>query len=293
MTSPTTKLRIAALVIAGLVVSVIVQRHQVERLRAENATLRQQAGDLAVLQAQAHQPASAPSDTEESAGRQKEHQELLRLRGEVALLRNGLKQAAAPGAAIRNLAAPAQPATNDQAVPLQCTAKATATVRAGESFATGGWLTAPGTRTFFLATPKVGREDSGARMIEISTILMKVPEGDLPETLLQKLTSPPDAASPVFVGGELDALMAALKSGQESNVLSRPRIITGDDAEASMMVGETSSVLANPDGSPRFVGTELHLLPRLKDGGMIEVGVNLKYDVPSAAASGDAASPDP
>jgi hypothetical protein len=286
------KLVIAALVVAGLAISVIVQWHQLDRLHAENAALRQQAGDLAALQAQERQPLSAPPVTEESARQQREHRELLRLRGEVALLRNRLEQALAPEGAGRNLAAPAQQATNDQAVPLQCTAKATAIVHTGESFATGGWLTAPGTRTFFLATPKVGPEDSGVRMIEISTTLMKMPEGDLPETLLQKLASQTDGASLVLVGGELDVLMAALKSGQESNVLSRPRIITGDDAEASLMVGETSSLLTNPDGSPRFIGTELHLLPRLKDGGLIEVGVNLKYDVPSAAATGDPASPD-
>jgi hypothetical protein len=50
-------------------------------------------------------------------------------------------------------------------------------------------------------------------------------------------------------------------------------------------------VLKNPDGTPRFTGTELRLLPRIKDGDMIEVGVNLKYDVPSDRPADDAATP--
>jgi type II secretory pathway component GspD/PulD (secretin) len=131
--------------------------------------------------------------------------------------------------------------------------------------------------------------DAGERIIDIPTILMTMPEADLPNALLQKLEAQPTGASPVLTGTELDVLMTALKSGQGSNVVSRPHIATGDDGEASLVVGQMSAVLKNPDGTPRFTGTDLHLLPRIKDGEMIEVGVNLKYDVPSDAAADDAA----
>jgi hypothetical protein len=291
MRSTTTKLSLAAIVMAGLIIPLVLQRQHLTQLRAENTALRQQTAELAALQARNQRPANQSSDAEVSARSQRERQELVRLRGEVARLRKGLAQSTSREPAVQSSTAPGQPGTNDQTFPLRCTATATATVRTGDSFATGGWLTSPGTRTFFLATPTLRQGDSGARMIDIPTILMKVPEADLPDTLRKKLETQPTGASPVLTGTELDVLMAALKSGQGSNVVSRPRITTGDDGEASLMVGQTSAVLKNPDGTPVFTGTELRMLPRIKDGEMIEVGVNLKYDVPSDALDDDPAPP--
>jgi hypothetical protein len=291
MISTRIKLSLAAIVMMGLIVSLVLQRQHLTQMRAENAALRQQAAELAELQANNQRSANQPPDAEVSAHSQRERQELLRLRGEVARLRNGLPHPTPQEPALQSNTAPGQPGTDDQALPLRCTATATATVRAGDSFATGGWLTSPGTRTFFLATPSLVKGDAGDRIIDISTILMTMPEADLPDTLLKKLEAQPAGASPVFTGTELDVLMAALKSGQGSNVVSGPRVATSDDGEASLMVGATSAVLKNPDGTPRFTGTELHMLPRIKDGEMVEVGVNLKYDVPSDAADDGAAPP--
>jgi type II secretory pathway component GspD/PulD (secretin) len=113
----------------------------------------------------------------------------------------------------------------------------------------------------------------------------------LPDALLKKFEFQSEGSSPVLTGTDLDVLMAALKSGQGSNVVSRPRVATGDDGEASLTVGQTSATLTNPDGTPRFTGTELHILPRIKDGGMIELAVSLKYDVPSDRPADDAATP--
>ena len=216
-------------------------------------------------------------------------EELVRLRGEVARLRQGLTQLALREPAVQGSTGPGQPGAADQTLPVRCTATATATVHAGDSFATGGWVTSPGTRTFFLATPTLVTGDAGERIIDIATIFMKMPEADLPDTLLKQLDPQPGGASPVFTGTELDVLKAALKSGQGSNVVSRPSIATGDDGEASLTVGQTSATLTNADGTPRFTGTELHILPRIKDGGMIELAVSLKYDVPSDTSPDDAA----
>ena len=291
MLSTKLRLSLVAIVILGLAIPLFLQRQRLTQLRAENATLRQQAADLAALQANNQRPAHQPPDADVAGRSQREHQELLRLRGEVSRLRNGIAHPAARETAVQGDSAPAQSGTNDQALPLRCTATATATVRAGDSFATGGWLTSPGTRTFFLATPTLVQGDAGERIVDIPTILMTMPEAELPDALLKKLEFQPEGSSPVLTGTDLDVLMAALKSGQGSNVVSRPRVATGDNGEASLVVGQTSAVLKNPDGTPRFTGTELRLLPRIKDGDMIEVGVNLKYDVPSDAAANDALPP--
>jgi hypothetical protein len=285
------KLSLAAIAILGLVIPLALQRQHLRRLRAENAALRQQAAELAALQASHERPANQPSDAEAAARSQRDRQELVRLRGEMARLRNGLAQSTPREPAVQSNTSSGQPGTNDQSVPLRCTATVTATVHAGDTFATGGWLTAPGTRTFFLATPSLVAGDSGTRMIDIPTIFLKMPEADLPDALMKKIDAQPAGASPVLTGNELEVLMAALKSGQGSNVVSRSRITTNDEGEANLMVGQTSEVLKNPDGTPVFTGTELRMLPKIKNGEMIEVGVNLNYDVPSDALDEDATPP--
>ena len=291
MLSTKLRLGLAAIVILGLSILLVLQRQHLTQLRAENTALRQQAADLAALQANNQRPAHQPPDADVAGRSQREHQELLRLRGEVSRLRSGIAHSALGEPSVQGNPAPAPSGTNDQVLPLRCTATATATVRAGDSFATGGWLTSPGTRTFFLATPTLVQGDAGERIVDIPTILMTMPEAELPDTLLKKLEFQPEGSSPVLTGTDLDVLMGALKSGQGSNVVSGPRVATSDDGEASLMVGATSAVLKNPDGTPRFTGTQLHMLPRIKDGEMVEVGVNLKYDVPSDAADDGAAPP--
>src|ERR1017187_1313185 len=285
MLSTKLRLGLAAIVILGLSISLVLQRQHLTQLRAENTALRQQAADLAALQANNQRFANLPPAADVAGRSQREHQELLRLRGEVSRLRNGFAHSALGEPSVQGNPAPAPSGTNDQVLPLRCTATATATVRAGDSFATGGWLTSPGTRTFFLATPTLVQGDAGERIVDIPTILMTMPEAELPDALLKKLEFQPEGSSPVLTGTELDVLMAALKSGQGSNVVSRPRVATGDNGEASLVVGQTSAVLKNPDGTPRFPGTELHILPRIKDGGMIELAVSLKYDVQIGRAS--------
>lgn len=289
MISTRNMLSLAAIVIVGLIIALILQRQHLIQLGAENDALRQQAAELSALQANSQRPANQMPDAGLPGRSQREHEELVRLRGEVARLRNQLGQVAPRESALQSNTAAGQSDTNDQTLPLRCTATATATVHAGDYFATGGWVTSPGTRTFFLATPTLVPGDAGERIIDIATIFMKMPEADLPDTLLKQLDPQPGGASPVFTGTELDVLKAALKSGQGSNVVSRPSIATGDDGEASLTVGQTSATLTNADGTPRFTGTEIHILPRIKDGGMIELAVSLKYDVPSDTSPDDAA----
>src|ERR1039458_4846078 len=206
MLSTRIRLGLAAIAILGLVIPLALQRQHLRRLRSENAALRRRAAELAAWQASHERPANQPSDAEAAARSQRDRQELVRLRGEMARLRNGLAQSTPREPAVQSNTSSGQPGTNDQSVPLRCTATVTATVHAGDTFATGGWLTAPGTRTFFLATPSLVAGDSGTRMIDIPTILLKMPEADLPDALLKKLGGQPSGDSPVLTGSELDVL---------------------------------------------------------------------------------------
>ena len=92
MISTKFRLVLAVIVLAGLIIQLARQRQQLTQLRVENAALRQQAAEMAAQQANNQRPAHQLSDAEVSARSQREHQELVRLRGEVARLRNGLAQ---------------------------------------------------------------------------------------------------------------------------------------------------------------------------------------------------------
>src|ERR1019366_4985090 len=132
MLSTKLRLSLVAIVILGLAIPLFLQRQCLTQLRVENAALRQQAADLAALQANNQRPANQPPDADVAGRSQREHQELLRLRGEVSRLRNGLAHSASGETAVQGDSALTQPGTNDQALPLRCTATATATVRSEE-----------------------------------------------------------------------------------------------------------------------------------------------------------------
>jgi hypothetical protein len=111
----TTKIKIAAatLVAAGVVTPYIVQHRALDRLKTENEQLRSQI---------ANPPAMAPvyaADADELARLQGEHQELLRLRGQVAALRRErddlARQVAAKTSARTNQPAPVDQNSADRA----------------------------------------------------------------------------------------------------------------------------------------------------------------------------------
>jgi hypothetical protein len=71
MISTKLKLSFVAIVMAGLIIPLIVQRQYLAQLEADNADLRQQAADWAALQASNQRPANPSSDAEVSARSQR------------------------------------------------------------------------------------------------------------------------------------------------------------------------------------------------------------------------------
>jgi hypothetical protein len=263
-----------ALGMAGVALVLFLQQRQVGRLQAENAALQRQAANLA--RRSQGEPAAVPAASKADPGRLADQQrELLRLRGELARLRNhgGPTAAGSPATG----APPAADATAGQAGadPVPFAASGTASVRSGESFATGGWTTAPGTRTFFLATPTLTHPASDATNIAVAMCLLKVPEGDLPPSLLQHLAPSTGGESPILTGADAALLVAKLKASNETNIVSRPQVVTADGVPASMFIGETRP---NPDGTQREIGTRIDLSPQVAgDGQTIRLGVSLEY----------------
>jgi len=281
------KLGLAALAMAGLAIGLLLQQQRLERLRAQNAALRVQVSELAALQAES-QPRPGETDGAAEMARLRDQQaELLRLRGEVTRLRSEARKHAARGATGTPPSAIAAPVSSQPVMnPGPFTVAATVSVGSGETFATGGWLTSPGSRTFLLATPKLGEGAADGKAINVAMCLLKVAEGDLPESLLRQLQSQAQADSPVLTGTEAAFLKSKLDSADETNIVSRPFIATSDGVPASLFVGEARP---NPDGTQREIGTKIDLSPQLaQDGQTIKVAVNLEYVPLEEKESGDA-----
>ena len=272
---------------AGALVLGLLQEQRLGRLRAQNEALRAQVSELTALQAESKQRAGPPDGMAETARLRDQQAELLRLRGEVTRLRNEARQNAAGGATGSlppAIAAPVGDQGETNSAPF--TAAATVSVGSGETFATGGWLTSSGLRTFLLATPKLGESAADGKAINVAMCLLKVAEGDLPESLLRKLQSQTQADSPVLTGTEAAFLKRKLDSADETNIVSRPFIATSDGVPASLFVGESRP---NPDGTQREIGTKIDLSPQLaQDGQTIKVAVNLEYVPLEEKGSGDA-----
>ena len=269
-------LGLAALAVAALVFGLLLQQQRLERLRAQNVALRVQVSELAALQAEGRPRPGQPDGAAETARLQDQQAELLRLRGEVTRLRSEARQHAARGATGTPSSAIAAPVSSQPVMnPGPFTVAATVSVGSGETFATGGWLTSPGSRTFLLATPKLGDGAADGKTINVAMCLLRVAEGDLPESLLRKLQSQAPADSPVLTGTEAAFLKSKLDSADGTNIVSRPFIATSDGVPASLFVGESRP---NPDGTQRHIGTKIDLSPQVaQDGQTIKMGVNLEY----------------
>ena len=272
-----TALILAAVLLGGLGFMLFLQRQQMARMRAENAALREQARELAALQEEQRRRAQSPG-AEANLAREQQA-ELLRLRGEVTRLRNEARQSAAgrPEATPPPAVAP-QVSSQSEAYSAPFTAAARVSVRSGETFATGGWSASQGSRAIFLATPTLGEATEKGKTINIGMCVLNVADGELPQTLLQRLDGQAQGQAPVLTGSELAFLVDQLSSGGGTNIISRPRIVTSDGTPASMFVGESRP---NRDGTYRQVGTRIDLSPQVaQDGQTIQLEVKVEYTPP-------------
>jgi len=93
---------ISAVVIGGLVASLVVQHQSLARLREDNRSLQQQVEELRDAK---NQLAQVAVDQDELAKRQRDQSELLRLRGEVGVLRRQTKELDALEASLKTQSA--------------------------------------------------------------------------------------------------------------------------------------------------------------------------------------------
>jgi hypothetical protein len=247
--------------VSGLIsLFVLWQQQRLNVARTERDELRQRVTALTSLCEQ-HARLAAPVTQANSRLPQKEYFELMRLRGELGLLRSQVQQQASQAATNA-----AQNATSDVAPgagqPL--TAGVSVRVSSGQTLVTGGWRTEPGKRAFVFVTPVVDEKpDQPGRVVFRSEIL------EMTDDVLQQ------SGLSDFTTDARDSSLAGLYSADHARTFRQAMqslegvrsdsqtLIAYEGGPARFRLGGPSSV-NTPAGNTEAV---IELVPQIAPGG--------------------------
>ncbi len=290
---------LAAAAIAGITAAVI-QHQSVAKLRGENRSLLEQSQTLAELQNENQRLSNLVAQTRQPALSKDQTAELMRLRGQVGLLRDELRKTQSA-----NRSTPAEqnptPAKGDDAPDNSAqpfTAKFTTRLGDKQTLITGGWSTAPGMRTFMLMTPSIDPAEGVTTQVATDGSKFDIPNAkvtfntstiELPETMLAqfgldqlKAEGNDSSVQSVLATTDADALINALKTPPDGVWVSHGTIATADGISASMSMIGDSSEAGQPSGGKYTIG----LTPNLTaDKTAVNLAVNLEVVRPSAPGS--------
>ena len=270
MTTPQKALIIATMIVASLATLLVLQNRDNNRLRAELVTLREHASDTidastTVVQMSAAQEA-------DRTRQQAERSELLRLRGQVALLRSQLRNYASHDNARndRNALKTTPDFQGDKAPVVS--AAFVARVPEGQTLISGGWISKPGKRIFMLSTPTgLPNENSvniQSRLVEVSeTIWNQLGWEELRKDSTQELQG-------LLDGPQTAQLLKSLEETKGVDLVTAPRITTANGREAQIVIGS-----GNDDDDKLRIGV---IPTQSPDGRSFDLSLSLH--VPHSAA---------
>jgi RNA polymerase sigma factor (sigma-70 family) len=274
----------------------LLQQRQTDRLRAENLDLQGQSQNLAQLQRENERLSNLAANAGQPAPSKEQFAELLRLRGEVGLLRADMRNALAagrPAGASQN-----QTGANTEAAAAAepFTATLTARVGDGQTFLTGGWSTAPGKRTFLVMTPAIDPADGvtvGPDSVAIpkAKVTINFATIELPEAMLAQLgmdqlraDGRDSSVQTVLTAADAETLLTMLKDPPDGIAVTRGRMTTNDGISASMSVVPSPSL----DGQPAMPIYSIGLTPNLTaDQTAVNMSINARVAPPSASSPGN------
>ena len=254
------KIGLATFIAAALLTPLVIQHRALQRLRAESADLH---AVIERLRNQTDALATAAPDADERGRLEKDHRELLRLRGEVGVLRQR-KQTG--GVASVKPAAPAPAAATDATdAVIAFTATLQSNLQEGQTVVTGGWATQAGKRTLVFVTPKLFKDGSGDRTVMVNTKLAEISDELLAELGLQELQSATNQTSrgAIMNEPELTALLATLNQ-KGVDLLASPSVTTLR-APAQIQMINLQSVPGRTEQVP--VGPSIDVVPNLGSDG--------------------------
>jgi RNA polymerase sigma factor (sigma-70 family) len=273
------KLKTAALcAVSTVALSLSVwQAHQNDRLQALNDSLRAEMTaprKLAASRAEAAVASESPGDAER---RRKEFLELLRLRGEVAVMRARLGSKAASSSAPKSGAK--TPPSDTAGAPQSFKATGTARVPGGQTLAMGGWLTPAGGRRFVFATPTINADSGGRPTVLIRTSFVEMTADAVNQAGFNPLLTDggETQSAALYTKEQWDAQTQTLTNLDGVQFLAQPSVLTfGDGAPAKM--GMTGS------GTNYFFSVRPQIT---SEGGSVDLSYEATLEFPGSPANNE------
>lgn len=264
----------AALLLACVAGLWFWQQQNIRRLQADNARLLANSTEMDSLREEVLRLRRTQADAAELERLRQAQSELLRLRGEASQLRRQLKEAQqARRTPPATGSAPAS-ASPEEAAPLVETFSATvrASLSSKQTLITGGWTLPGGKRTVVLIEPTIGTRTGLAGRVDIQARFVELPEDTFAKLGLDGLKSDgKESSSQTILGPDQAALLiASLETTQGVNVLSAPRLSTGDGRQARIICSTTQTV----GGEASELGPMIDVIPHISpDGGSVDLSV--------------------
>lgn len=256
-------------VLVGLGIAVFLQSRSLTEMRAENVALNAAAAEADLLKEELEQLKRTQASPEERDKARRAESELLRLRGEVAKLRDQLKAVppANPAADAIPVPAPAEPAEPEIIPPVDTfTATVRVTLAPQQTLVTGGWRFPNGKRGIVLVEPVLIENAGAVAQVEVHTRFVEMPDDALGTLGLEALRAggKETGGQAVYDADQAQILLKALEQLPGVNVLSAPTVSTLDGRQAQV------NVVSNTDANSTApeVGPSLSIIPKLADDGM-------------------------
>jgi hypothetical protein len=214
---------------------------------------------------------------------ERERIELASLRGEAAKLRTKVEELLRPKPDPKEQQR-AEMAAGDEEQAFEEADYYAATVNVevddGMTLITGGWLTAPGRRTFVFMTPTRGTSPDGEGFIQINTKIADLNDESLSQFHLQNMRASSNETDNAggFEADEARVLFQSIQKEEGAVVLASPSIVTVDGREA--LVRTSVTFPRNGESAPGQF--EIGVVPAVTKTGAIQMTVasTITIDIP-------------
>lgn len=150
----------------------------------------------------------------------------------------------------------------------------------GMTLITGGWLTAPGRRTFVFMTPTRGTSPEGEGFIQINTRIADLDDESLSQFQLQNMRASSNETDNAggFEADEARMLFQGIQKAEGAVVLASPSIVTVDGRQAVVRTSVTFP--RNGEAAPGQF--EIGVVPAVTKSGAIQMTVasTITIDIP-------------
>ena len=268
---------------ALLSTGLLLQQQRLERFRVEQASLKEQLAEQSAALGDSRE-LLARKDAELAASGES-LDELLRLRGEVSVLRHTARQASRT-----TTTSPSDRPPPSGLGAISGVRTFTASLRSNlvkdETLVTGGWSTQPGKRTMVLVTPKI--KNPGGQPL-IVTIESKLFEAAIEEFSVLGLDAYKSDANETSTGGILNSeefrnLIKAVNQTR-SDVVSAPMVTVHDGQQATVEMIQPHTTAS---GDTVNIGPSIHVVPRVSPNGKsVDLTVLAQINVMETTAAVD------